>query len=107
MEEQRLTLFKKAIECGCTEVAPPMDCFWGERMGKVEDPFGFQWGISTQTEVLTAEEVQERGAEWSSEWGRADRLLELLNGKSDSHPIVCHRKDDLTTTKNTKHTKTA
>ena len=56
--------FKKAIECGCTEVAPLMDCFWGERMGKVEDPFGFQWGISTQTEELTAEEVQKRGAEW-------------------------------------------
>ena len=56
--------YKKAIECGCTEVAPLMDCFWGERMGKVEDPFGFQWGISTQTELLTAEEVQKRGAEW-------------------------------------------
>jgi PhnB protein len=56
--------FAKAIDCGCKEVAPLMDCFWGERMGKVEDPFGFQWGISTQTEVLTAEEVQRRGAEW-------------------------------------------
>ena len=56
--------FKKAIESGCTEVAPLMDCFWGERMGKVEDPFGFQWGISTQTEILTTEEVQKRGAEW-------------------------------------------
>ncbi len=33
---------KKAIACGCTEVAPMMDCFWGERMGKVEDPFGHQ-----------------------------------------------------------------
>ena len=33
-------------------------------MGKVEDPFGFQWGTSTQTEILTAEEVQKRAAEW-------------------------------------------
>ncbi len=56
--------FKKAIECGCTEVAPPMDCFWGERMAKVEDPFGFQWGISTQTEALSNEEIHKRGAEW-------------------------------------------
>ena len=56
--------FRKAIECGCKEVAPLMDCFWGERMGKVEDPFGFQWGISTQTEILTPEEVKKRGAEW-------------------------------------------
>ena len=44
---------KKAVECGCHEVSPVMDCFWGERMGKVEDPIGFQWGIATQTEELT------------------------------------------------------
>ena len=56
--------FKKALECGCKEISPPMDCFWGERMGKVEDPFGFQWGISTQTEVLTEEETKRRADEW-------------------------------------------
>ena len=56
--------YEKAIASGCTEVSPPMDCFWGERMGKVSDPFGFQWGLSTKTEDLTPEEVQRRGAEW-------------------------------------------
>ena len=56
--------FKHAIDCGCKEIAPVMDCFWGERMGKLEDPFGFQWGISTQTEILDADEVKRRGAEW-------------------------------------------
>ena len=57
-------VFARAIDCGCQEISPMMDCFWGERMGKVEDPFGFQWGISTQTEILTAEEIAQRGAEW-------------------------------------------
>ena len=55
---------QKAVESGCKEVSPVMDCFWGERMGKVEDPFGFQWGIATRTEVLSKEEVAKRGAEW-------------------------------------------
>jgi uncharacterized glyoxalase superfamily protein PhnB len=58
---------KRAIEAGCQEVAPVVDCFWGERMGKVEDPFGFHWGIATRTEMLTAEEVQQRGAQWIRE----------------------------------------
>jgi uncharacterized glyoxalase superfamily protein PhnB len=58
------TAFDKAIANGCTEVAPLMDCFWGERMGKVADPFGFHWGIASKTEDLTKEEVQRRGAEW-------------------------------------------
>ena len=54
--------FKKAIDAGCKELMPPSDQFWGERMGKVEDPFGFQWGISTQTEIVPQEEMQQRAA---------------------------------------------
>ncbi|MEM8666711.1 MAG: VOC family protein [Planctomycetota bacterium] len=56
--------FRAAIESGCTEVGPMMDCFWGERMGKVQDPFGFQWGISTQKEIVPPEELQTRADEW-------------------------------------------
>ena len=65
-------VFKQAIECGCTEVAPMMNCFWGERMGKVEDPFGFQWGISTRTEVLSTEEIQQRGEEWMKQMAESE-----------------------------------
>ena len=61
--------FQKAIESGCKEVAPMMDCFWGERMGKVECPFGFHWSLSTQTEILSAEEIEKRGAEWMANMG--------------------------------------
>ena len=62
---------KQAIDCGCTEVAPIMDCFWGERMGKVQDPFGFQWGIATQTDLLSKEEVQRRGSEWMKQMSQS------------------------------------
>lgn len=64
--------FQRAIECGCKEVGAIMDCFWGERMGKVEDPFGFQWGIATQTEILDQEEVNARGQAWMQEMAARD-----------------------------------
>ena len=60
--------FKQAIEAGCKEVAPVMDAFWGDRYGKVEDPFGFQWGIATHKEDLTMEELEERGKAWFAEF---------------------------------------
>lgn len=56
--------FKQAIDAGCTEVSPMMDAFWGDRYGKVMDPFGFQWGIATHKEDLSADELRERGQQW-------------------------------------------
>lgn len=57
-------LFNKAVAAGCTVVSPVMDMFWGDRMGKVADPFGIQWGIATQTEIVEEDEMNRRAAEW-------------------------------------------
>jgi PhnB protein len=57
-------LFKQAIDAGCHEVSPVMDMFWGDRYGKVVDPFGLQWGIATHTEDVSEEDMQRRGEEW-------------------------------------------
>ncbi len=54
--------FKLAIASGATEVMPVADQFWGDRYGKVLDPFGHQWNIATHTEDLTSEEIGERAA---------------------------------------------
>lgn len=56
--------YKQAIKAGCTEVSPPTDMFWGDRCGKVADPFGYQWGISTHQEEVSDEEMQNRANEW-------------------------------------------
>ena len=45
---------------GATELMPVGDKFWGERMGKVRDPFGHVWNFATVTEGLTAGEIVER-----------------------------------------------
>ena len=60
--------FKQAIDAGCKELAPVMDAFWGDRYGKVEDPYGFQWGIATHKEDLAMEELEERGKAWFAEF---------------------------------------
>jgi len=53
---------KRAEEAGCTVTMPAEDQFWGDRYGKLQDPFGHQWSIATHIEDLTPEEMQERAA---------------------------------------------
>ncbi len=56
--------FRRAIDAGC-EVAYPMeDAFWGDRYGKVKDPFGHSWGLATRREALTLAEIETRGHAW-------------------------------------------
>ena len=45
---------------GATELMPTGDKFWGERMGKIRDPFGHVWNLATVTEKLTADAIVER-----------------------------------------------
>ena len=45
------------------------DAFWGDRMGKVVDPFGQAWSIATHTEDLSDEEIDRRAAEWFASQG--------------------------------------
>lgn len=55
-------VFENAVACGATPTMPIMDMFWGDRYGKLTDPFGHQWSIATQIEHLTPEQILERGA---------------------------------------------
>lgn len=56
-------LFNRAVEAGAEVVMPPMDMFWGDRYGKVKDPFGHEWGIATHIADLTPEEIGKAAAE--------------------------------------------
>lgn len=57
-------IFKQALDAGCKEIMPVSDMFWGDRYGKVIDPYGLQWGIATHVEDLSEEELHKRGEEW-------------------------------------------
>ncbi len=56
--------FQRALDAGCEVVAPLMDVFWGDRFGKLKDPFGIQWGMATHKEDLSPQEMGKRAAEW-------------------------------------------
>jgi uncharacterized glyoxalase superfamily protein PhnB len=62
-------LFSRAVAAGCEVKAPMIDAFWGDRYGKVMDPFGYQWGIATHTEDVPEEEMGKRAAEWMASMG--------------------------------------
>ncbi len=51
--------FAQALAAGATEAMPLTDMFWGDRFGKVLDPFGHQWSIATHRTDPTPEEIQE------------------------------------------------
>ncbi len=53
---------KKAADAGCKVTMPPADMFWGDRYGKLTDPFGHHWSIATHTEDLTPEQIGQRAA---------------------------------------------
>ncbi len=55
-------MFERATSAGATVVMPMMDAFWGDRYGKVSDPFGHHWEIMTHKKDLTPEEIG-KGAE--------------------------------------------
>ena len=57
-------VFEKAAAAGCEVVGPCMDMFWGDRMGKLQDPFGYQWAVATHIEDVSDEEMPARHAEW-------------------------------------------
>jgi PhnB protein len=54
---------QQAIDAGATVTLPVEDQFWGDRFGKVADPFGHEWQIATRTQDLTPDEILERSKE--------------------------------------------
>ena len=53
-------LFDRAVKAGAKVTMPIADMFWGDRFGKLEDPFGHQWSMATHKEDVTAEECAQR-----------------------------------------------
>ena len=65
--------FQRALDAGCEVVAPLMEAFWGDRYGKIKDPFGIQWGIATHKLDLTPEEIEKGAAEWFASMGNGEQ----------------------------------
>lgn len=55
-------LFNQALAAGAKVSMPLADMFWGDRYGRVKDPFGHDWQIATHKEDLTPKEMARRAA---------------------------------------------
>lgn len=52
-------LFQKAIEAGAQGKMPVQEMFWGDRVGTVQDPFGYNWWLATHIKDVSPQEMQE------------------------------------------------
>ncbi|MEP6604882.1 MAG: VOC family protein [Nitrosospira sp.] len=52
--------FSEAVKAGAKEAMPVANQFWGDRMGKIVDPFGHQWLLATHVEDIDPSEYQSR-----------------------------------------------
>ncbi|MEM8832264.1 MAG: VOC family protein [Cyanobacteria bacterium P01_G01_bin.19] len=50
----------QATSAGATIKQAPLDMFWGDRMAKLKDPFGYEWSVATHIEDVSLEESQRR-----------------------------------------------
>jgi PhnB protein len=56
-------LFERAVKAGAKVMMPLSDMFWGDRYGKLQDPFGHQWSLATHQYEFTPEEMQKGAAQ--------------------------------------------
>jgi PhnB protein len=49
--------FDRAVKAGAQVEMPVMDQFWGDRYGKLKDPFGHKWSIGTHVKDLSMDEI--------------------------------------------------
>ena len=57
------TVMQRAVAAGAKVLLPVKSQFWGDRTGRIVDPSGHVWTISTRVEETSSAERQER---WSS-----------------------------------------
>lgn len=49
--------FRRAIDAGCATIFDPADMFWGDRVGIVRDPDGYQWTLATNVHEFDPNKV--------------------------------------------------
>lgn len=56
-------VFARAVSAGAKETMAVADMFWGDRYGKLQDPFGHHWSIATHIRDMSHDEIVKAGAE--------------------------------------------
>jgi PhnB protein len=53
-------VYQQALKAGAISVTDMTELFWGDRVGRVRDPFGNIWWIQTRIEAVDPEEMGRR-----------------------------------------------
>jgi len=61
---------KRAVAAGAKVSMPAADMFWGDRYGKIEDPFGHHWSVGTHVRDVTPEEMQKAMQDMAKEMAK-------------------------------------
>jgi PhnB protein len=49
----------RAAEAGANVTMPVAEMFWGDRYGRLQDPFGHMWSVSTHLRDVTPDEMKQ------------------------------------------------
>jgi len=52
--------YQKAVSAGAKSTTPVADMFWGDRYGRLTDPFGHSWSLATHKEDVAPDEMKRR-----------------------------------------------
>jgi PhnB protein len=65
--------FQRAENAGGRATMPPANMFWGDRFGKLTDPFGHVWGLATHMEDVTPDEMKKRAQAAMAEMAKGQK----------------------------------
>ncbi len=69
-------LFERAVKAGAKVVTPLTDMFWGDRYGRVTDPFGHEWSLAQHIRDVSPDEMAEAAAAFFQQEGDAGSACE-------------------------------
>jgi len=58
-------------KAGAKVEMPLQNQFWGDRYGKIQDPFGHRWGLAQHIEEVSPAEMERRSAAWVAQMSKA------------------------------------
>jgi len=64
------TVFNRAVQAGCKVEMPLQNQFWGDRYGKLRDPFGYVWGLAQHVEDVPQEEMRKRSEAFAAQMAK-------------------------------------
>lgn len=64
-------VFERAVKAGAKVEMPLDNQFWGDRFGKIRDPFGHQWALAQHVEDVAPAEMERRAKAWTAQMSKA------------------------------------